>query len=117
MFELRHKYDSFYTFRLVSAGWGDEDKKFFKTEASDLTNGCFLCVMKREVSKRELKKTNGLFIFIIFSLLMLLSNSSVFVCVGRKICGSGDQENMKANRHTSNSHALNPSSVSPVLTK
>nr|XP_055061517.1 putative methyltransferase NSUN7 [Misgurnus anguillicaudatus] len=34
-------------FRLVSAGWGDRDDKFFKTEASDSTNGCFLCVMKR----------------------------------------------------------------------
>lgn len=40
-------------FRLVSAGWGDEEEKFFKTDATDLTNGCFLCVMKREVSERE----------------------------------------------------------------
>ncbi|XP_051983582.1 putative methyltransferase NSUN7 [Xyrauchen texanus] len=35
-------------FRLVSAEWGDEEERFFKIEASDFTNGCFLCVMKRE---------------------------------------------------------------------
>lgn len=39
--------------RLVSAGWDDEEEKFFRTEASEVTNGCFLCVMKREVRKME----------------------------------------------------------------
>lgn len=48
-------------FRLVSAGWGDEEEKFFKTDATDLTNGCFLCVMKREVREREIKEENNLF--------------------------------------------------------
>ncbi|XP_067297885.1 putative methyltransferase NSUN7 isoform X2 [Pseudorasbora parva] len=40
-------------FRLVSAGWDDEEEKFFRTEASDVTNGCFLCVMKREQDPAE----------------------------------------------------------------
>ncbi|KAI7811242.1 putative methyltransferase NSUN7 [Triplophysa rosa] len=41
--------------RVVSAGWGDEEDTFFKTEASDLTNGCFLCVMKREQDPAEVE--------------------------------------------------------------
>ncbi|XP_077060689.1 putative methyltransferase NSUN7 [Siphateles boraxobius] len=40
-------------FRLVSAGWDDEKEKFFRTESSDVTNGCFLCVMKREHDPAE----------------------------------------------------------------
>jgi len=39
--------------RLVSAGWDDEKEKFFRIESSDVTNGCFLCVMKREVRRKE----------------------------------------------------------------
>ncbi len=42
--------------RMVSAGWDDEEEKFFRTQASDVTNGCFLCVMKREVRKKEREK-------------------------------------------------------------
>ncbi|XP_051766687.1 putative methyltransferase NSUN7 [Ctenopharyngodon idella] len=40
-------------FRLVTAGWDDEEEKFFRTEASEVTNGCFLCVMKREQDPAE----------------------------------------------------------------
>ncbi|KAK7166444.1 hypothetical protein R3I93_006270 [Phoxinus phoxinus] len=40
-------------FRLVSSGWDDEKEKFFRTESSDVTNGCFLCVMKREHDPAE----------------------------------------------------------------
>ncbi|XP_056112867.1 putative methyltransferase NSUN7 [Rhinichthys klamathensis goyatoka] len=40
-------------FRLVSAGWDDEKEKFFRIESSDVTNGCFLCVMKREHDPAE----------------------------------------------------------------
>ncbi|XDV14860.1 hypothetical protein PO909_015036 [Leuciscus waleckii] len=40
-------------FRLVSAGWDDEKEKFFRSESSDVTNGCFLCVMKREHDPAE----------------------------------------------------------------
>ncbi|XP_056589704.1 putative methyltransferase NSUN7 [Triplophysa dalaica] len=39
----------------LSAGWGDEGETFFKIEASDLTNGCFLCVMKREQDPAEVE--------------------------------------------------------------
>ncbi|KAL1282515.1 hypothetical protein QQF64_001318 [Cirrhinus molitorella] len=42
-------------FRLVSAGWDDEEEKFFRTQASDVTNGCFLCVMKREQDPAEVE--------------------------------------------------------------
>ncbi|XP_018949796.1 putative methyltransferase NSUN7 [Cyprinus carpio] len=42
-------------FRLVSAGWDDEGEKFFRTQASDVTNGCFLCVMKREQDPAEVE--------------------------------------------------------------
>ncbi|XP_051558204.1 putative methyltransferase NSUN7 [Myxocyprinus asiaticus] len=42
-------------FRLVSAGWGDGEERFFKIEASDFTNGCFLCVMKREQDPAEVE--------------------------------------------------------------
>ncbi|KAI2668616.1 hypothetical protein H4Q32_005373 [Labeo rohita] len=42
-------------FRLVSAGWDDEEQKFFRTQASDVTNGCFLCVMKREQDPAEVE--------------------------------------------------------------
>lgn len=47
--------------RLVSAGWDDEEEKFFRTEASEVTNGCFLCVMKREVRKTERERIRKLF--------------------------------------------------------
>ncbi|XP_073698757.1 putative methyltransferase NSUN7 [Garra rufa] len=42
-------------FRLVSAGWDNEEEKFFRTQASDITNGCFLCVMKREQDPAEVE--------------------------------------------------------------
>ncbi|XP_030644178.1 putative methyltransferase NSUN7 [Chanos chanos] len=35
-------------FRLVSPGLNEANEGFFRLEASDLTNGCFLCVLARE---------------------------------------------------------------------
>ncbi|KAK1792549.1 hypothetical protein P4O66_012487 [Electrophorus voltai] len=36
-------------FRIVSTGWTEEtEEKFFQLQESDTTDGCFLCVLKRE---------------------------------------------------------------------
>ncbi|XP_056316381.1 putative methyltransferase NSUN7 [Danio aesculapii] len=47
-------------FRLVNAGWNDEKEMFFKTEESDITNGCFLCVMKREQDPAEVETVENI---------------------------------------------------------
>lgn len=38
--------------RIVSTGWTDEET-FLRLQASDTGEGCFLCVLKREVCGRE----------------------------------------------------------------
>ncbi|XP_062865240.1 putative methyltransferase NSUN7 [Trichomycterus rosablanca] len=37
-------------FRIVPTGWSDETEKFFRLQESKTTDGCFLCVLKREES-------------------------------------------------------------------
>ncbi|XP_036439293.1 putative methyltransferase NSUN7 [Colossoma macropomum] len=41
-------------FRIVSTGWREEaEEKFFRLEESDSTDGCFICVLKRDQEPAE----------------------------------------------------------------
>ncbi|XP_066508753.1 putative methyltransferase NSUN7 [Hoplias malabaricus] len=41
-------------FRIASTGWHEEgEEKFFKLEESDSTDGCFICVLKRDQEQSE----------------------------------------------------------------